>query len=171
MKILLVKGRHNSGKTWFSRRLKELLPDQVHIVESYTSRKEREDDKKYGGDHIFTSKDYMESIMEETPEEIVASTMKDGEYYMALQGQFDEDKLNVYTVDEWGRIQAKVWANTHGYLCKSITFGKLPIPPFTELDSELQDKLCKDVLADYGLMDGDLLNTELGIGLLKAWMK
>lgn len=171
-KILLVLGDHNTGKTWFSRRLQELAPEGVNIVKSYTSRKEREDDRKYGSDHTFVNKEAIESQINSRPESIVAVTIKNGEYYMTHEDQFDDDKLNVYTVDWWGSIQTRRWAENKGWECKRIAFDVEPIPSFAVMNSELQDKLCKDVLMDYGLIEKEEgFSEELGIKLAELWVK
>ena len=102
MKILAVIGESNSGKTWFSRELKKRYPDHVNIVHSFTSREKREDDKQYGTDHIFTVKKDIEEVLKENPDQVIAFSVKDDEYYMATDSMFRENKLNVYTVDLWG---------------------------------------------------------------------
>ena len=102
MKILAVIGESNSGKTWFSRELKKRYPNHVNIVHSFTSREKREDDIKYGTDHLFTTKKDIEEVLKEKPDQVVAFSVKDDEYYMGVDSMFHEDKLNVYTVDLWG---------------------------------------------------------------------
>lgn len=170
-KILLVLGDHDTGKTWFSRRLQELAPEGVNIVKSYTSRKEREDDRKYGSDHLFVDKENIENFLDNPANDIVAFTVKDGEYYMAFEEQFDDDKLNVYTVDWWGLVQTRRWAENEGGDCRQIAFNVSPIPSFALMDSELQDKLCKDILRDYGLINGQRGSMDLSIELLTTWLR
>ena len=94
MKIVLITGMSKSGKTSICKNLCERYPDKYNFVQSYTDRQKREKDE-WG--HTFVDSKEMDAILEN--QNIVAKTIIDRNRYCALENQFDDNKINLYTVD------------------------------------------------------------------------
>lgn len=94
MKIVLISGMSGTGKTSIAKNLCERFPDKYNFIHSYTDRGLRESDE-WG--HTFVDSKYMDSILERS--DIVAQTKIDNYRYCTLRCQFDEHKVNLYTVD------------------------------------------------------------------------
>ena len=115
-KVLLVNGGSGVGK---STVVGELCSgwEAFRQVMSITSRKRRGEDD----DHVFMGRDEVKGLIES--DEAVDWTEVGGELYCTTLGCFDEDKINVYIVDdegiekEWGsefdvlkvRLVGKSW--------------------------------------------------------------
>lgn len=97
MKIVLISGMSKSGKTAICKNLCERYPDKYHFVQSYTDRQKRE---KNEWGHTFVDSKKMDLLLKEP--DIVAKTTIDKNRYCTLKKQFDENKINLYTVDTYG---------------------------------------------------------------------
>lgn len=95
MKILLITGQSGSGKTTICQEL--CKDDRYNFVNSYTDREMRETNE-WG--HIFVEPSYMDMLLDRT--DIVAQTDIEGKRYCTLESQFDNNSVNVYTVDANG---------------------------------------------------------------------
>lgn len=95
--IVLIVGDSGVGKTTIASKIKDKI-SEVNLIKSYTTRPKRnpEDD-----DHIFIFD------RNEIDDEIVASTIIDGNFYCALKKQFKHDRINLYIVDDKGIIDVK----------------------------------------------------------------
>lgn len=93
MKIVLITGMSGAGKTAICKNLCERY-DKFNFVFSYTDRDMREENE-WG--HTFINSKYMDLLLKGS--DIVAQTVIDGNRYCTTKNQFDEDKINLYTVD------------------------------------------------------------------------
>lgn len=96
-KVLLILGKSGVGKSTIAKRICE--KSDCNYIKSYTTRVKRgaEDD-----DHIFLDKkEFMETFDNNL---FLAMQRIGGEYYGVLLNQFEEDKINVYIIDELGLI-------------------------------------------------------------------
>ena len=94
MKILLLTGMPGVGKSTISSALAE--DERFNLIKSYTDRPQRDDDS----DHVFLTEDEMTSLL--LAKTCAVYTRIDGYRYCSLRNQFDNQKINVYTVDAHG---------------------------------------------------------------------
>ena len=94
MKIILITGMSGAGKTSIAKNLCKRYPDKYNFVQSYTDRQKREKDE-WG--HTFVDSIEMESIL--TRSDVIAQTKIDKNRYCTIAEQFDDNKINLYTVD------------------------------------------------------------------------
>ena len=94
MKIVLIAGISNVGKTAICKELCENYKDKYNFINSYTDREKRD---SYEWGHDFIDSTYMDLILESP--NIVAKSEINGYRYCALKNQFDENKINLYIVD------------------------------------------------------------------------
>ena len=83
-----------SGKTSIAKNLCEKYPDKYNVVHSYTDRGMREPNE-WG--HTFIDSKYMDLLLERS--DIVAQTKIEQYRYCTIKNQFDENKINIYTLD------------------------------------------------------------------------
>lgn len=108
MKIICILGKSGSGKTYA---VNKLNPKKFHIVESWTTRPPRHENEQ---GHKFITKEELgistfdvenqKSAMYCTT---LASTYIGGEFYFIRREDLDEEKTNVYVVDEQGVDELK----------------------------------------------------------------
>ena len=98
--IVCLVGDSGSGKTLASMHLQEVL--NWNAIVSYTTRKKR-DGETNGKEHWFVTDDVPEK------KDMCAYTVFGGCQYWTEWKQFNDDKVNVYVIDEKGLIdlQAK----------------------------------------------------------------
>lgn len=94
VKIILLTGMSGSGKTSIAKNLCERYPDRYNFVHSYTDRGMRDKDE-WG--HTFIDTNYMDLLLQRA--DIIAQTQIEEYRYCTLRNQFDEHKVNLYTVD------------------------------------------------------------------------
>ena len=94
MKIVLISGMSGTGKTSIAKNLCERYPDRYNFIHSYTDRGMRTQDE-WG--HTFVDSKNMDLLLERA--DIVAQTKIEEYRYCTIRSQFDEHKVNLYTVD------------------------------------------------------------------------
>lgn len=110
MMILLLLGDSGSGKTTISKALQNDY-NYFNIVKSYTTRFRRNINDK---DHIFVRKHNL--LYKMFNEDFVASTIINGEIYCSFPEQFNEDVINIYTVDDKGALDVINYFNKEDVL-------------------------------------------------------
>lgn len=98
MMILLLLGQSGTGKTTISKALNNNY-HYFNLIKSYTTRFRRSIEDR---DHIFIRKHNL--LYKMFNEDVVASTVIDGELYCSFPNQFEENKINIYTVDDRGAL-------------------------------------------------------------------
>ena len=98
MMVLLLMGESGAGKTTVSKALRNNYY-YFNLIKSYTTRFRRSIEDR---DHIFIRKHNL--LYKMFNEDFVASTVINGELYCSFPNQFEEDKINVYTVDDKGAL-------------------------------------------------------------------
>lgn len=97
MRVVLITGMSGSGKTSICKNLCDRYQDKYNFIQSYTDRQKREKDE-WG--HTFISSIEMDTLLERP--DIVAQTKIEKNRYCTIKEQFDENKINLYTVDVHG---------------------------------------------------------------------
>ena len=98
MMVLLLLGDSGSGKTTIAKALKNNY-SYFNMIKSYTTRFRRNIEDR---DHKFVRKHNL--LYKMFNEKFVASTIINGELYCSFPEQFQEDKINIYTVDDKGAL-------------------------------------------------------------------
>lgn len=93
MKIIFLTGQSGTGKTSIGQELAK-NSDKYNFIHSYTDRPMRSSDE-WG--HTFVNSNYMDMLLERS--DIVAQTQIKQKRYCTIKSQFDENKINIYTVD------------------------------------------------------------------------
>lgn len=94
MKIVLITGMSGTGKTSIAKNLCERYTNKYNFIQSYTDRGQREKDE-WG--HTFISSIEMDTLLEKP--DIIAQTKIEKNRYCTIREQFDNNKINLYTVD------------------------------------------------------------------------
>ena len=93
-KVVAIVGNSGSGKTTIGTTMAALDPEWYNWVCSYTTRPMRQNEVN-GYEHIFVTEDDMPS-----KDKMVAYANFGGYHYWTTFEQFDNDKFNVYIIDE-----------------------------------------------------------------------
>ena len=96
--VLLLMGESGVGKTTIAKALEKNY-SYFNIIKSYTTRFRR---SIYDKDHTFIRKHNL--LYKMFNEKFVASTVINGEIYCAFPEQFEENVINIYTVDDKGAL-------------------------------------------------------------------
>ena len=116
--IVLIVGDSGSGKSTIVRYVEKNM-ENVNIIKSYTTRPKR---NKYDNDHTF-----IKSV-DEIDGDIVASTEIDGYFYGASENQFNENKINLYIVDDKGVVDVKNYFKNENILTVHINRLNIEVP-------------------------------------------
>lgn len=98
MKILLLMGDSGCGKSTIAKNLQDNY-SYFRIIKSYTTRFKR---NLRDNDHIFYRKNNLLDKMFQ--DDVVASTIINGELYCSFKEQFNDNFINIYTVDDKGLL-------------------------------------------------------------------
>lgn len=102
MKVLLLNGLSGSGKSFIAKEMVNRNPDNYKLIKSFTTRPKRDYNDT---DHIFVSKSDMLRGM--VFKKYVARTTINDNFYCAFESQFDDEKINIYIVDDYGVLDLK----------------------------------------------------------------
>lgn len=101
MKVLLITGVSGCGKTTIGSKLND-NDFHFNFIRSFTDRPRRINENQI--DHHFISKKIMDFML---TYEVVASTTINGYRYCTTYSQFDDNKINIYIVDQKGMNDTK----------------------------------------------------------------
>lgn len=136
MMILLLLGDSGSGKTTISKALQNNY-NYFRIVKSYTTRFRRSINDR---DHIFVRKHNL--LYKMFNEDFVASTIINGELYCSFPDQFNENIINIYTVDDKGALDVINYFNKEDVLIVRLKRDNI------DIDKERASRDLNQVISD-----------------------
>ena len=134
--ILLLLGDSGSGKTTISKALQNNY-NYFRIVKSYTTRFRRSINDR---DHIFVRKHNL--LYKTFNEDFVASTIINGELYCSFPDQFNENIINIYTVDDKGALDVINYFNKEDVLIVRLKRDNI------DIDKERASRDLNQVISD-----------------------
>lgn len=96
--VVCVMGKSGTGKSTIINDLRNLYPGSFHVVKSFTTRGQRENDPEDIKTHEFVS--MVEFLEDKCLDRIVSLYHSDKGYFNWTSEQsFSEDKINLYAID------------------------------------------------------------------------
>lgn len=136
MMILLLLGDSGVGKTTIAKALQNNY-SYFSIVKSYTTRFRRSIEDR---DHIFIRKNNL--LYKMFNEKFVASTIINNEIYCAFPNQFQDNVINIYTVDDKGALDVINYFNKDDVLIVRLKRDNI------DIDKERANRNLNSVISD-----------------------
>lgn len=136
MKVLLLLGASGSGKSTVSKALQNNY-NYFNIIKSYTTRFRRSIEDR---DHIFIRKHNL--LYKMFNEKFVASTIINNELYCSFPEQFQDNLINIYTVDDKGALDVINYFNQDDVLLVRLKRNNI------DIDKERANRDLNEVIPD-----------------------